>query len=217
MEEVVIKATQREVIGKQVKAMRRAGKLPAIMYGRGVNPLPLTLDLRETSRILSRVATSAILTLDVDGEKHMALVREKQRDVLRGTLKHIDFQVVSATEKIRVPVSVSVKGESLAIKDFNGVLVTGLEEIEVECYPQDLPEAIVVDISSILKIGDGIYIRDIVPPANVVILEDRDDMVVLVTSQAAEEVVEVAPVEGEVEAAEPEVIEKGKKEEEVEE
>jgi len=213
MEQQVIKATKRDVIGKQVKALRREGKLPAIMYGGGQNPQPLLLDLREASHSISHMAASSLLTLDVEGDKHLAVVREKQRDFIRGTLKHIDFQVVSMNEKLRLHVSITVKGESLAIKDFNGVLVSGLEEVEVECFPQDLPEKIVVDISSIQKIGDGIYVRDLVPPPNVVILEDKDEMVVLVTGQAAEEVVEVAPVE-EIVSAEPEVIEKGKKEEE---
>ena len=213
MEQQVIKATKRDVIGKQVKALRREGKLPAIMYGRGQNPQPLLLDLREASHSLGHMAASSLLTLDVDGDKHLAVIREKQRDFIRGTLKHIDVQVVSMNEKLRLHVSITVKGESLAIKDFNGVLVSGLEEVEVECFPQDLPEEIVVDISSIQKIGDGIYVRDLVPPPNVVILEDKDEMVVLVTGQAAEEVVEVAPVE-EIVSAEPEVIEKGKKEEE---
>ena len=212
MEKVVLKATRRDVIGKQVNALRRAGKLPGVLYGRGVSPVPVTFDLRETSRTLQHLPSSALVTIDLDGERHMALIREKQRDFLRGTLRHLDFQVVSMRDKLRVEVPVVITGESSAIKDFNGVPVTGLEELEVECFPQDLPERISVNISGLKNIGDGVYVRDIVPPANVEILEDPDDMIYLITAQAAEEVEEVKAVEG----VEPEVIDKGKKEEEEE-
>jgi large subunit ribosomal protein L25 len=217
MEQIVVKATHREVIGKQVRALRRAGKLPAILYGSGVEPTPILLDMREATRSLAHLPTSALVSVELDGERHLALVREKQRDFIVGTLKHIDFQAVSMKETLRVDVALQLTGESSAVKDFNGVLVTGMEEVEVECFPQDLPESIVVDISSLKKIGDGLYVRDIVPPPNVVIRESPDEMIVLVTAQAAEEVEAVAAVEVVEAGAEPEVIEKGKKEEEEEE
>ncbi|NCP16851.1 50S ribosomal protein L25, partial [bacterium] len=100
--------------------------------------------------------------------------------------------------------------------DFNAVLVTSLDELEVECFPQDLPARITVDISSLANVGDGIHVRDIVLSDKVKILEDPDEMIVVATAARAEEVVEVAAeaVAGEV-VTEPEVIEKGKKEEEV--
>ncbi len=213
MEEVVIKATRRDVVGKQVNALRRAGKLPGVLYGRGITPVPVSFDLRETTRTLMRLPSSALVTIELDGERHMALIREKQRDFLRGTLRHLDFQVVSMREKLRVAVPVVITGEAPALKDFNGVPVTGLEELEVECFPQDLPENITVNISSLKSIGDGMYVRDVVPPPNVEIREDPDDMIYLITAQAAEEVEEVKAVEG----VEPEVIEKAGKEEEEEE
>ncbi len=214
MEEVLLKATRRNVIGKQVKALRRAGQLPGVLYGRGIEPLPVVFDLREANRVLSHVASSTLVSIELDGEKHMALVRERQRDFIKGSLKHIDFQVVSMREKLRVPVAIALFGESPAVKDFNGVPVTGVEELDVECLPQDLPQQIRVDISVLKKIGDGIYVRDIVPPPNVEILDDPNEMVVLVTSPAVEEEVEVAPAVEAPEGGEPEVIEKGKKEEE---
>jgi large subunit ribosomal protein L25 len=217
MEQIVVKASHRAVIGKQVRALRRAGKLPAILYGSGIEPTPISLDMHEASHSLAHLPSSALITLELDGQPHLALVREKQRDFIKGNLKHIDFQAVSMMEKLRVAVSVQTVGESSAVKDFNGVLVTGLEEVEVECFPQDLPESIIVDLSSLKKIGDGIYIRDIVPPKNVVILESPGEMIVLVTAQAAEEVEAVVAEEVVEEGAEPEVIEKGKKEEEEEE
>lgn len=214
MEEILLDAEHRSLIGKQVKALRRQGKLPGILYGRSIQPTPILMDLRIASRILWQLAPSALVTVVLDGEKHLALVREKQRDFIRGTLKHIDFQEVSMKEKLRVDVTIELVGLSPAVKDFNGVLVGGLTEVEVECFPQDLTDKITVDISGLKKIGDSISVGDLVMPPNVVALDDLDEMIVIVTAQAAEEVVE--EVVAVVEEGEPEVIERGKQEEEEE-
>jgi large subunit ribosomal protein L25 len=213
MEEVIIKATRRNVLGKQVKAIRREGKLPAVIYGHHIDPISIEMDLRDASKSLTGLAPSALITVEVDGTPHTALVREKQRNKLTGTLLHIDFMAVSMKEKLRANVYIEITGISPAVKELFGVLVTGLDDVEVESLPQDLPERIVVDISNLLKIGDGIYVRDLPVPEGVKILQEPDTMVVLVTSQTAEEV-EVAPVVEEVLGTEPEVIEHGKVEEE---
>jgi large subunit ribosomal protein L25 len=214
MEEILLDAESRNVIGKQ--ALRRQGKLPGILYGRSIQPTPIMMDLRDATRTLMRLAPSALVTVVLAGEKHLALVREKQRDFIRGTLKHVDFQTVSMKEKLRVNVIIDLVGLAPAVKDFNGVLVEGLTEVEVECFPQDLPSKISVDISGLKKIGDSLTVRDLIMPPNVASLDNPDEMIVIVTAQAAEEVVEVAPVAAveAVEEGEPEVIEKGKKEEE---
>jgi len=211
MEKVVLHATHRTVTGKQVNALRREGKLPGVMYGHHIDSTAISLDLRDATRLLAGLTASSLITIELDGKEQAALVREKQRDYIRGTLKHVDFQVVSLTEKIRAKVSIELDGVSPAVKDFNGVVVTGLDSLEVECLPQYLPERIVIDIASMVKIGDGIYVRDIKLSENVEILDDPDEMLAIVTAQAAEEV-EAAPEA--VAAEEPEVIEKGKKEEE---
>jgi large subunit ribosomal protein L25 len=217
MEEIVLKANHRSVLGKQVKALRREGKLPAVVYGHHIDPISIVLDLRETARSLAGLAPSALVIVDVDGEQHKTLVREKQRNKITGTLLHVDFLAVSMTEKLHAQVYIEVTGVAPAIKEFSGVLVTGTDEVEVECLPQDLPERIVADTSGLLKIGDGIYVRDLVVPEGVKILAEPDTMVALIMAQAAVEEV-VAPVaEEEVVEGGPEVIEHGKKEEEVEE
>lgn len=212
MEKIVIQASFRKVIGKQVGALRRAGQLPGIMYGHHIQPTPIIMDLRDTSRILAGLTASSLVTINLEGEEHAALVREKQRDFIKGTLKHVDFQVVSLTEKIRAKVSVELVGLSPAVKDYNGVVVSGLDAMEVECLPQDLPQRFIVDLSRLARIGDGIYVRDVPVSDKVMILEGKDEMIAVVTAGTAEEVVEPAAA-----TEEPEVIEKGKKEEEEEE
>jgi large subunit ribosomal protein L25 len=199
-----------------VKAIRREGKLPAVIYGHYIDPISIVLDLRDASRSLTGLAPSALVTVDVDGSLHRALVREKQRNKITGILLHVDFLAVSMTEKLRSQVYIEIVGLAPAIKDFSGVLMTGFDEVEVECLPQDLPERLVVDVSGLAKIGDGIYVRDLAIPEGVKILEEPDTMVALITAQAAVEE-EVAPVVEEVVTGEPEVIEHGKKEEEEEE
>ena len=214
MEKVVLKASRRDVIGKQVRAIRRAGQLPAIMYGRHIEkPISIVLDTRDTTRALAKVSSSSLVMIDLDGKEIPALIREKQRDFIKNHLLHIDFLVVSLTEKLTAYVGIELSGLSLAVKDFNAILVTGLSEIEVECLPADLPEKIVVDISALAKVGDAIHVSDLVLSEKVKVLSSPEEMLVIATAAKVEEVVEavVAPVAG---AEEVEVIEKGKKEEE---
>jgi large subunit ribosomal protein L25 len=220
MEKVVLKATKRTVRGKQVGGLRRAGKLPAVIYGRRTDPISITLDAHTAGLALSKIGSSSLITVDVDGHEYPALVRERQRDYIKGVLRHVDFLAVSLTEKIKAEVRVEITGTSPAVKDLNAVLVTGLHSVEVECLPTDLPDHIVVDISGLAQVGDGIHVRDIVVSDKVHVLADADEMIVVATF-AKEEVVEepVAAVEGAValepEGAEPELsVERGKKEEE---
>jgi large subunit ribosomal protein L25 len=217
MEEVVLKANHRTLIGKQVKAMRREGKLPAVIYGHHIDPIAITMDLHDASRSLTGLAPSALVTVDVDGETHKVLVIEKQRNKISGMLLHVDFLAVSMTEKLRSQVYIEIVGLSPAIKEFSGVLMTGMDQVEVECLPQDLPERLVVDVSGLAEIGDGIYVRDLAVPPGVKILEEPDSMVALITAQSAVEEEEVVEEVAEAVGEEPEVLERGKKEEEEEE
>ncbi|MRR30380.1 50S ribosomal protein L25 [bacterium] len=213
MEKVVISATSRAVKGKKVGALRRAGKLPGVIYGHHVEPIAILMDNRDATRILASVTGSSLVTINVDGKEYATLVREKQRDYVKNALLHVDFLAVSLTEKIRNAVVTTLTGVAPAVKDFNATIVHNVSQLEVECLPQDLPQEFIVDISSLAKIGDSIFVRDISVPANVEILTHGDEIIVIATApkeEAVEEVVEPA-------AAEPEVIERGKKEEETEE
>jgi large subunit ribosomal protein L25 len=176
--------------------------------------------MHTASLTLGKVGTSSLLTLDVDGKEYPALVRERQRDYLKGTLKHVDFLAVSLTEKIRADVRIEVTGLSPAVKDFSAVLVNGLFSLSVECLPTDLPDHIEADISSLAQIGDAIHVRDLQVPESVRVLDDGDETVVVATYPKEEAVEVAAPVaEGavpaEAEGAEPELsVERGKKEDE---
>ena len=215
MEKVVLKATTRTATGRQVAALRRSGLLPAVIYGHNVKPISISLEGREAGRVLGRLSSSSLITIDLEGKEYPSLVREKQQNYIKRNLIHVDFMVVSLTEKIRAKVGIILTGNSPAVKDFNAMLINGLSELEVEAFPQDLPESITVDIASLIKIGDGIHVRDIVLSDKVQVMDTPDEMIVLATAPAKEEVEEVVTPEAELleEGAEPEVLEKGKKEE----
>ena len=211
MEKVVIEATKRTVIGKQVNTLRRESKLPGIIYGSKIDPIAITMDLKQATRVLNNTTSSSVITINVEGTEYAALVREKQRDVLRNLFIHADFQAVSQTEKIRAAVNIEMVGHAPAVKDYNGVVVEGVNAINVESLPKDLPERFTVDLSVLKEIGDSISVKDIAIPDGVEVLDSPDEMIILITSPAAEEVEE--EVVGEEGEEEPEVIEKGKKEE----
>jgi len=215
MEKVVLKAKPRNVTGKQVSALRRAGQLPAVLYGHHVESRPILLDAHDARLILTRLTSSSLVTIELEGKEYPTLVRERQRDFIKGTLLHVDFLAVTLTEKIRAKVGIELAGSSPAVGDLNAVLVTGLNELEVECLPEELPERIVVDISSLAQIGDGIHVRDIMVSEKVEVLDEPDEMIVIATAAKEEVIEEAAPEAAAVEEiVEPEVIERGKKEEE---
>ncbi len=219
MDKVVLKATKRDVTGKQVNALRRSGKLPAVIYGRHTEPVKISMDAHEAGLVLGKVGSSSLITIDVDGTEYPALVRERQRDYIKNRLIHVDFLAVSLTEKIRAEVRIELTGVSLAVKDSDAVLVTGLHSLSVECWPADLPEHVTVDIAPLAKVGDSIHVRDISLGDKVQILDDPDEMIVNATYAKVEVEAPTAAAEGavapEAEAAEPELsVERGKKEEE---
>lgn len=210
MEKLVIQATRRSVTGKKVGALRRDGKLPGVLYGYQTESTPILMELREASRVLAHASSSQLITINLDGKEFATLVREKQRDFIKGTLLHVDFQVVSLTEKIRTSVGIELAGTSPAVKDYNGVVVQELDEVEVEALPQDLPDKFVVDISGLTKIGDAVFVRDLSVPSSIQILNEPEEVVVIITGAAPE----ISEEEVSEEISEPEVIERGKKEEE---
>ena len=216
MDKVIIPANKREVIGKKVKNLRREGKLPAIIYGYGIDPMPIVLELRETTKIMREVSRATVVELDVDGEKINALVRERQRGVLTGAYEHIDFLAISMTETVRTQVNVFVEGKSPAEEEFGAIVMSGADNVEVEALPADLPESLIVDVSGLENIGDTITVADLDLPKGVTVLADPSEMLAVITLPAQEIVEEEEEVLDELGLdAEPEVI--GEEEEEVEE
>jgi len=216
MEQIELTAAPRQVIGKQVKALRRAGLVPANLYGRSVEPQALQVEARALGRVLARAGQSRLIKLNVEGkaEPYMALARDIQREAIKGGLYHVDFFAVSMTERIKLEVQIVLMGDSPAVQRGEGVLVHALSNIQIECLPGDLIDAIRVDVSTLDKVNMQIAIKDLGVSERIKILADPDEMVVRVTPVKEEKVEEVVVPTTEA-VAEVEVIEKGKKEEEV--
>jgi len=186
MEKIVIEATRRDVIGKKVKNLRREGKLPAVLFGHGVESTPIVLNLKETTKILSSVGSSTLVTVNLEGAEHAVLVRERQRDILYRTLLHVDFQAVSMTESVRARVPIQIGDEEApAVETYGAMINTGLDVLEIECLPQDLPDRIHVDVLSLVEIGDSILVSDIELPEGVQVLDDPEALIVVASAPIA--------------------------------
>ena len=212
-EEIIIKAEKRTVKGKQVSQLRRAGVLPGVIYGHRVETQAIQMDRHTVSLQLSTITPTTLVTVDVAGDKIKAFVRDRQRDVIHGNLTHLDFLAVSMSEKMRAAVELELTGEAPLLENPIYLLNHSLNEIEIECFPQDMPERVLVDVSGIKTPEDTITIADLNLGENVTILTDLAEVIVSVGYIAAEEAGE-AGVEGG--AGEPEVVEKSKKTEEAE-
>jgi len=216
MDKIELNAAPRKVIGKQVKALRRAGLVPANLYGRTVEPVSLQIDARTLKRVLMQAGQSRLITLKVEGrEPVQALAREIQREAITGSLYHIDLFAVSMTERIKLDVRIILVGESPAVQRGEGVLVHALNTVQIECLPGDLIDSIRLDISGLDKVDAHYAVKDLPVSVGVQILADPDETVVRVTPVREEKVEEVVVVPTGEAAAEVEVIEKGKKEEPV--
>jgi len=208
---IQIKAQKRNVIGKQVKGLRREGKVPAVVYGAGLEPTAIELQAREAEKALARVSGATLLDLELEGATHKVLVREIQRHSIRRNVRHVDFLKVAMDQLIRAEVPIELSGEAPAVKTLGGVLVTGVQAIEVEALPADLPDRITVSIEALGKIDDKINVGDLPLGKGVRVLTSAEEVVARVIYQVAEVLEE--PKEAVAVVAEPEVITRKKEEE----
>jgi large subunit ribosomal protein L25 len=190
MEKYVLEAKKRDVIGKKVKALRREGLLPAVIYGHGIDPMPITLNTKEVRQTLSVIGANTLVTIKIGKKEYLALVRDLQREVIMRDILHIDFQAVSLEESITSTVPVVVIGEAPAVKEMNALLVSGLDELQIEAKAKDLPDTIQVDVSELVDIGDNIQVKDLTISGDVTILDDPEENVVVV---AAPTLMEIEP------------------------
>ena len=215
MERVKLNAKLREEIGKnKVKKLKAEGFVPACLYKAGEETLSLKVDDKALYEALhTKAGENVILDLVIDTEKKGAkpvMIKEVQYHPTKDNILHVDFHEIDLTEEIKVNVPIVSKGQADAVTKEEGTLEHIMWEVEVECLPTEIPEKIEVDVSA-LKIGDKIVVKDLVMPPGVKVLNDPELTVMSGEPPRKEEVVEEAPAE---EGTEPEVIAKGKKEEE---
>lgn len=206
--DIVLNAKDREQTGKAVKSLRRQGQVPAVVYGRGKDPVSLQLDAKELEKVYAKVGTSKIIGLKVgEGKSQNVLIQDVQQDVRNGAIIHTDFYAVRMDEKLRTEVPLHFTGESTAVYQLEGTLIKNLETVEVEALPSDLPESIEVDISGLDDFEKSIHVRDLPVPSGVELLEEADELVAKVEPPRSEE--EMAELDSEITEELPEGAEEG--------
>jgi large subunit ribosomal protein L25 len=203
MENVELRAESRKIRGKKVKQLRTDDWVPAVMYGPDMPSKPIKIQERELFRALRQAGSTTLINLFLDQEAKpsVVLAREIQRDILTGALQHVDFYEVRLTEMVKTTPRLEIVGESPVVKSGIGVMIYGMNEVEVECLPTDLINSIVVDVSVLESMEDSILVGDLPVSEGVTILADPSEVVVsLVPTRAPEE----EPVEEELELVEDE-------------
>ena len=206
MKSVALKAYPRSQVQRaEVTKLRRAGRVPATIYGRQAKPQNLEISAKEISDLIHHsVSENLLVDLSVESDarsKRLALVKEIQHHPLDGKVLHVDFHEVAENEKVTVHVPVETTGEAAGVKTGGGTLEHVLFKLKVRCLPKDLPEQIVIDVTA-LEIGKAVHLGEIKAPEGVEILGDKHITVVAVAAPRAEEEVvatEAAPAAGDVE------------------
>ncbi len=184
-----IEATNRSAFGKQLAKVRKAGNVPAIVYGPKLKgALPINVTLKDFTRVLKEAGESTLIDLSLEGGgKKKVLIHGIDRDPVKNTPRHIDFYEVDITKPIRVHVPLKFSGDAPAEKILGGVMVKTMHDIEIEALPADLPHEIIVDVSVMATFADHITIGDIVMPKGVEAVRDAANMVALVEPPKTDE------------------------------
>ena len=213
MAEITVQAKERQEVGKGPnRRLRTQGKIPAVLYGQGLETLSVSVDSGDVDQILcSETGHNTIFKLQVGSNSTDVLIRDYQLDPVKGTLLHADFQAVAMDKKMTFAVPVQAVGTASGVTA-GGVLDMVLRKIELECFPTDVPDYIPVDVTE-LEIGDSVRVEALqIELSRISVLSDPDLVILSIVPPHVEEEPEVIPEEEELE--EPELIKKGKAEEE---
>ena len=179
MSQVVLNARNRANKGSgEARRIRRAGRIPAVLYGRSGKAISIDLEGREFLSRTKGISESTIVKIDVEGKAYDAFVKDTQRNIQDGNILHIDFYEVETGVSLRARVTIQLKGNPIGVRE-GGVLEFPLHEVDVECLPKDLPERIELDVSS-LGTNQSIYVRDLSLGEGVKLITSGDQVIVLV-------------------------------------
>lgn len=201
MKKYSLQATKRGELGRKVKSVRASGGVPGTVYGKGVKSASVTVDGKAFEKLYAEAGETGLVELSLDGTVRPVLVHTVQRNPLKGTALHVEFHQVDLKEKVHANVPVELAGESAAVEQKVGVLLTITSELEVEALPTDLPEAITVEVTKLAAVGDELKVSDLKVPAGVTILTPADQIVVKVDSLVSKEAEEQAAADAAAAAA----------------
>jgi large subunit ribosomal protein L25 len=192
MDKIELTVTNREILGKQVKHLRRQGITPVHLFGHGIESLALQCDTGELERVLGQAGQTRLISLKLDKEKkpRSVVVREFDRDWRKGQLVHVDFYQVKMEEKIKLEVPVALVGEAPALKSKTYMLEHELGTLTVECLPAKIPASLEVDISSLTEPEQTIRVKDVILDKDITVLNDPDLVVAKISSRPVEKIEE---------------------------
>ena len=193
---LLLNSDKRKIVGRKVKSLRKEGLVPANVFGKKIKSLTISVKSVDFRKVFSKAGATGIIYLEVAGEKEPrpVLVSAIQKHPLNGSLLHIDFRQVDLTQKVKAEVPIKITGESLAVKDKNGVLVSVLSQVMVEALPADLPEFLEISIQGLAEIGQSLHVKDINVDKSKVKIEAAEDETVVIIQEPKVEEVEVKPV-----------------------
>jgi large subunit ribosomal protein L25 len=185
---ITVKAKIREELGKKAKAGRKEGNIPAVVYGRKINPQNLWINAFDFNRAYKQAGENTLIDLEIDGGKKVSvLIHDTQNNPLRGIFSHVDFFQVRMDEEIETEIPLEFVGEAPAVKTLGGILVTGIDEVPIRCLPGDMPSKFVIDLSMLKSFDDKIKVGSLPISDKVEILIDRETVIALVTPPISEE------------------------------
>jgi large subunit ribosomal protein L25 len=198
----VLAATSRTETGKSVSLLRKAGRVPAVVFGHGLESIPVSLDAHEFDHVRKNVHSNTIIELKIDGKDvHRVLVHGIQIDPRHRQLLHVDLFALKKGEEVTVEIPLHATGESFAVVRLGGTLLHTIDRVKVRAQPEKLPEALEFSIDSLLDFETAIHLRDLPLPAGVTLLSDPDEVVAKVAAPHVVEEPVVAEVEAPTEAA----------------
>ncbi len=215
MEDLTLPATNRSILGKKTRFLRRQGIIPTHLFGHALKSLALQCDTVELQHIIAQAGMTRLISLEIEDDKQprTVFIREIQKDELTGQLLHVDFYQIRKTEKIKVDVPIVLVGEAPAMKEKGRIVAYGVTSLSIECLPDRLPPQIEVDLSPIEEVGQAIHVKDIVLSPDITVTTAPDQIVVKVNEVRVERVEEVVAEEVEAEAVAEGVAEEEKVEE----
>ncbi len=203
MEKIELTAHKRDLRGKKVRFLRRQGITPVNLYGQGIESNALQIETPALKKALAQAGRTSLISLKVGSTKHpnMAIVRDIQRDPVKGELVHVDFYQVRMDQKIKLEVPLVLTGKAPAVKEQGGILVHELSTLEVECLPANMPHSIELDISGLVQLDQALHVKELRIPEGVTVLTEPEKVVAKIARARIEVVEAVAAVEAEAEAA----------------
>ena len=204
MDEIELKATRREILGKKVRFLRRQGITPMHLFGPGVESVALQCDATKLKQVLAQAGRTGLISLKLGSERKLrtAMVREVQTEPLTGETLHVDFYQVEMAEAVKVEVPIVLVGEAPVLKSKENTLVHELNTLSIECLPANIPASVRVDLSPLTEPEQAVRVRDIELDDEITVLNDPEVVLVRVSSRPIEKVEEEVVAEEAVVAEE---------------